>query len=322
MINAERILRIDCQKAEEGIKGYLRRLVSHFSAEGVMIGLSGGIDSAVLATLAVRALGGEKVSLSYLYDRDNERDSREKAEHLASWLGLKLKVTNIEPAMRQKGIYQNWVARLTSFSTSLNQSLIKLYQKLFRNSPFFFTLIKEDKKESDKIARVFLSGVRTIEKSFNLRHIYRREVLEREAKRKSLLLLGATNRTEYEIGWFVKGGIDDLPFSPLSGLYKTQIRQLAQHLSLPAEIKNQTPTPDMMKGITDELVLGITYDKIDIILDGISRFLSDEEISHFGVTQEEISYVRTLNHLSAWKRGEPKNPPVDGSIRGGLRVLP
>ncbi len=168
---------------------------------------------------------------------------------------------------------------------------------------------------------VYNLTVRHIEAGFNARHIYRREMLEKRAQDQNWLLLGAANRSECLVGWFVKDGIDDLPFSPLMGLYKTQIRQLAAYLGIPSEVQKQVPSPDMMKGIGDEFAMGVTYSNIDIILDGMDRALSDDEIIASGVTRREIYLVREMNRLSVWKReSEHDKPPGDGGVRGGFRV--
>jgi len=134
--------------------------------------------------------------------------------------------------------------------------------------------------------------------------------------------LGTANRSEYLVGWFVKDGIDDLPFSPLIGLYKTQVRQLSEFLGLPFKIRNRLASPDMVKGITDEFALGISYTALDIILDGLDRSLPNEQIAAAGVSKEQISHVRRMNQLSAWKRtNKPLDRPADGGIAGGLRIL-
>jgi len=122
------------------------------------------------------------------------------------------------------------------------------------------------------------------------------------------------------VGWFVKDGIDDLPISPIMGLYKTQVRQLAAHLELPAVIREQIPTPDMLKGVTDEFAVGIPYARTDMVLDGMECGLSNEEMAARGVTRNEIEHVLKIHHLSKWKRESPhETPPVDGSVDGGLR---
>jgi NAD+ synthase len=86
--------------------------------------------------------------------------------------------------------------------------------------------------------------------------------LESKARAQNWLLLGAANRSEWETGWFVKDGVDDLPYQPLMGLYKTQVRQLGRYLGVPGEIQQQVPSPDMMRGISDEYALGMSYSTI------------------------------------------------------------
>ncbi|MHC4501017.1 MAG: NAD(+) synthase, partial [Planctomycetota bacterium] len=129
-----------------------------------------------------------------------------------------------------------------------------------------------------------------------------RQFLEGKSDEQNRLLLGAANRSEWQVGWFVKGGIDDVPLSPLIGLYKTQVFELAEYLELPAGIRNQAPSPDMMKGITDECALGIDYNTLDTILDCIDQGVSDEEIVARGISRKDVRLVRTMNDLSRWKR--------------------
>lgn len=295
-------LTIDVNRTADSVERYIREIVDKNGARGVLIGLSGGLDSVVLATLAVRALGTDSVRVVYLYDRDNEKASEHRARLAADWLGLKLEVQNIELAMRERGIYAPFFMRVSSLSGILNRVLIYCYELVFAESPWI-SVLRQGQFNGNRVKEwVFNSGIRHIEVAFNVRHIYRRQILEKMANEHAWLLLSAANRSEYAVGWFVAGGIDDLPFSPLIGLYKTEIRQLAAHLGIPSEIQNQKPSPDMLKGITDEAVLGLPYDKIDIVLDGMYRGLTDEEMISAGVTREEIRHVRDMNQLSAWKR--------------------
>jgi len=163
--------------------------------------------------------------------------------------------------------------------------------------------------------------IRQPEAGLNARHIYRRQVLEAKARERNLLLLGAANRSEWFVGWFVKDGIDDLPIQPLKGLYKTQIRQLAAFLGVPAGVVEQAPSPDMMKGISDEFALGIRYSKIDLVLDYLEGGLSKESILAAGSTRKEIRLVQEMKRHSEWKRaGTQAPPPVTGSLPGGLRL--
>ncbi len=301
------VLRISPHRVAADIEASIRGLLAAHAAEGVIIGLSGGIDSAVLTTLAVRTLGAGRVCVYYLYDRHSEKTSREKAELLADWLGIRLSLHDIDRAMCKRRVYRPVIMRIIGLSGFMNRWLNgRLHRMFYGETPFISTLRKGGFGGSKVKKFLYERTVGCVEESFNARHKYRRQFLEREGKKRNCLVLGAANHSECMVGWFVKDGVDDMPFSPLNKLYKTQVRQLAAHLNLPAKIQNQAASPDMAKGITDEHAMGISYAELDIILYGMENNFSDEQISEGGVTAEQIAHVRTMNWLSAWKRrGEP-----------------
>jgi len=303
MVSCGSLLAIDVGRAAERIETDIRVYVETGSAQVVIIGLSGGLDSAVVSALAVRALGAEQVTAYYLYDRDSAKQSRRRAELIADWLGVELRAHDIEPAMRGEGIYVPVVMRLTVLSGFINRFLnSKVGHLFFGNAPFLCTLHGGEYHGGRFGKFLYDHGVRHVEAAFNARHRYRRRFLEQRAREKGGIVLGAANRSERMVGWFVKGGIDDMPFSPLGGLYKTQVREVGFYLGLPAEVIEQAPSPDMIKGMTDELAIGIDYASLDVILEGIGRGMPDERIVEFGVSAEQIDHVRTMRSLSAWKR--------------------
>ena len=132
--------------------------------------------------------------------------------------------------------------------------------------------------------------------------IERRKLLENICKRENLILIGAGNGSETKTGWFNIGGLDDMPYSPIGDLYKTQVRQLAEYLKVPVAIRNREPIPDGLKGVTDASVLSMDYEKADIILYGLEHQWKDEEIMQYGLTKKEIERMRKINRLSEWKR--------------------
>ena len=315
------LVKIDAERAVSAIETCIQRETTGHSSEGVIIGLSGGLDSAVLTALTVRALGKEQVHVYHLYDRESRKLPRQRAKLVANWLGLALEVENIEPALKEKQIYQPLIMRLTSLSGSLNRLLATGYRCLCGETCFGTTLHK-GKLASHGLGRFFYNHVsRHIDAAASARHIYRRELLEKVAKEKDCLLLGAANRSEFLTGWFVKGGIDDVPLSPLVGIYKTQVRQIAEYLAVPEEIRTQAPSPDMVKGVSDEYGLCVAYSTLDVILDGVERDLTDEQIAAAGIDRQQISRFRKIVELSAWKRGSGcPSLPVDGRFDGGFRI--
>jgi len=299
----EKVLAIDAKSECPKIEQYIRELFKSKGTNCILIGLSGGIDSAVLATLAVRAVGADKVYAYYLYDRDSSKDSKAKAKLVSEWLGIKLKYEDITAVMQERNIYSPFIMRALGFSAHLNSMFNRF---LRRGDAFLFTLSRGSFTGSRVKRFLYNRTVSRIENAFNTRHIYRRQFLEEKSKQGNCLILGAANRSEFLTGWFVKGGIDDLPYSPIIGLYKTQVFELARYLGLPRQIQLQIPSPDMAKGLTDEGTIGIKYGTLDVILHFIEKGIPDEEIISRGIRKRDLSLVRALNNLSEWKR-RPEN---------------
>jgi len=324
MQSPDEVLKIDQKRAAASIEGYINKLKAKHSAQGILMGLSGGVDSALLAALTVRAVGKECCHVYYLPDRDSDASGARMAHLVADWLGLDLKVRNFESIMRKRKVYSPLIMKASVFSRSINRRFLNgINRNLFGESAFLSTL-KDGAGEftGNFIKRLFFKAtVMHVENGFNARHRYRREFLEKVANEEGLLLLGAANRSEGAVGWFVKDGVDDLPVMPLLGLYKTQIWQLAGYVGIPEQVVEQIPSPDMAKGITDEFAMGISYRKVDLVMDGTDRGLTDQEIMDLGITQKELKLVRDLHKYSAWKREtEHEIPPVDGGVKGGYRV--
>jgi len=313
-----------------------------------IMGLSGGLDSAVLATICVRALGPEQVRLVYLFDHTSSAEGRANARAVAARLGVPLEESSIEDAMRAAGVYESPVARLTSVSSGVNRLLYAVYP-LFMGEPSFVGALRAGEAEArggrapSFVHRRFVAPAHA---GFAARHIQRRVLLETEVARGGCFLVGAANRTEWLTGWFIRGGVDDLPDQPMIGLYKTQVRRLARALGVVESVRQATPSPDMMSGVTDEMGLGLSYGTIDLALDFLSGGVTKEQAVDAGVTAHDVAGVERLLRLSAWKREpgddlqrtprskplpRPASPgdlrtmpllPVDGGPRGGLRGDP
>jgi NAD+ synthase len=316
-------LQIDSNSTIQLLNKYIRETAEEHGAKGVLTGLSGGIDSAVLACLAVRSLGPENVHVSYLFDRHSEKGSHEKAELVADWLGLKLESTDISLKMANWGVYASPIMSGAGYPRWLNRLVQNIYHRLFGETPFMSSLRLGSGTTSFSLVKkqAYDLAIRPIVKGFEARHIYRRTRLEQEAGENGWLLLGGANRSEVLVGWFVKGGIDDLPIQPLSRLYKSQVRQLADFLGVPKKIRECPPSPDMRNGITDEFGMGISYHTLDVILDLLAQDLTDKTILACGIAPEDLALVRELHRLSAWKRTSPSiPPPVDGGPDSELRL--
>lgn len=300
--SAKELLNIDEKSTACRIEGYIQGVFDSSRAGGVLIGLSGGIDSAVLSTLAVRMLGRDKVSVYYIYDKNNDKESEHKARVVAGWLGLKLNMLSIESRMNEKERRAPFFVGINGLPQFVISGISGLYCLIMGETPYVSTLRKRA-AEGNRFKRwIYNHTVKNLEFMFDEGCIERRKALEEIAKMENLLILGAGNRSEEMTGWFTKGGIDNMPFSPIIGLYKNQVRQIAAYLEIPFEIQKQKSTADVLKGADDKLALGMDYDKIDIIFCGMERGLNDEDIMEYGPTKAEIGRMREMHNLSNWKR--------------------
>jgi NAD+ synthase len=306
MKSAKELLKIDEEKTARSIEKYIKDIVAEKRVDGVLIGLSGGLDSTILVTLAVRSLGKERVFVYFLHDRNSEKDSLDKAQFVANSFGLKLNVDSIDAVMREKeknAAFFKFISTLPKFILPMMSSL---YYIIVGETPYMTTLRREELKKSRFKRWIYKHIVDGLEDMFDGPCAERRVVLEKIARDKNLLLIGAGNRSEDLTGWFTINGVDNMPHSPIMGLLKTQERQLAQYLNIPQAIQKRAPSADVLKGADDILALGMSFDKIDIVLYGIDHNMSDDDLMEYGLTKNQISSVRKIHKMSAWKRTDRK----------------
>ena len=125
------------------------------------------------------------------------------------------------------------------------------------------------------------------------------------AELENRLVVGAGNKSEYKIGYFVKHGCDDATdIMPLLNLYKTQVRELACYLNIPARIIEKPPSPDVMPGLADdEEVLRISYEKMDLILLALEKgWKLADIVKTLGIEEDEAIYLKNMMQKSEHMR--------------------
>ncbi|SIN72312.1 NAD(+) synthase [Halodesulfovibrio marinisediminis] len=315
-------LRVDATQTVEEISKYLRQIVKRNNSHGVILGLSGGLDSCVLAVLAVHALGPQAVTVVYLFDQDSDPIIAQNARLMAKSLGLSLEESDISEDMAKRGVYASIFTKMLRISGAVARVSAASYKLICGETPFKSTLrVGSGETLQPWYKRLMFNlTMHHVDAGFTQRHVFRRDILECIATERNLSLIGAANRSECEVGWFVKDGIDDLEVQPLTGLLKTQVRQLAKELELPEPVRNQLPSPDMARGVTDEFGIGHEYRIIDIVIDGLDRGLAVEEIVALGIPKKDVIDICDLMRLSEWKRTSPHEmPPVSGRYGSNVR---
>lgn len=297
---------IDPQKVSNIIINFLFERVKEQKAGGILLGLSGGIDSATVTALAVRAIGSKNVFTLHLFDRDSQRKFLEHAKGLADRLGVHLELRDITFLVQEKGTY-NWPASgRMAILRGLSPFIIRLFRILYylmHRDHLITYLMSRPAIARNRIIKKLSSAIRhPVMRSGTIKQTVRRQVLEAYAAERNLLLIGAANRSEWLTGWFIKNGIDDLPIEPLLGLYKNQVYQLARFLDIPSEIIDEPPSPDIFKGLSDESMIGFSWEKIDKVLYVLMKGLDKEIGLSEGITDEEFYRIRMLYELSHPKR--------------------
>jgi NAD+ synthase len=142
---------------------------------------------------------------------------------------------------------------------------------------------------------------------YRAKHRVRMVCLYLEAEKRNFAVVGASNRTEALTGFYVKWGDDSADIEPILHVYKTEVYQLATELGIPEKIRIKVPSPDLIPGITDEYILGMSHSELDSILMKIEE---GEDLSEIepekikGVRQIlEAAEKRNLRNLSLEKLG-------------------
>jgi len=287
----------DCEKVANRIENFIRDKMNEFQREGVILGMSGGIDSSITATLAVRALGPEKVLALILPERDSSPESKTDALKEIKRLGIQYRELKLGPILSKIGLYK--LIPLKFLGTK------KIKE---------FVVKRQHDKQAETLGempfRAGLLGTRNLGKQkkvidagnayARVKHRMRLIILYYYADLENRLVLGTTNKSESMTGFIVKWGDNVADIEPILPLYKTQVWQLAEYLGLPQEIIDRAPTPDLMPGIVDETALGIDYNTLDKILWSIERGWDNRKIqSDYYLEEEMENLVYTIDYAKS-----------------------
>ncbi|MDD5556077.1 MAG: NAD(+) synthase [bacterium] len=271
------LLRIDAAAVARSIEDAVRRRMEELERDGVVLGLSGGLDSAVAAALCAAAAGPEKTLALLLPDRDSARAHIDDALAWARALRIRTRVVPIGPILRKIGAYRLTFMGRLPLPMPLREAVARRAHAYFErktgDTPFAAAL-------RGSRGGAFDGTLRGATAYYRVKHRLRAGLIYLHAEIENLLVVGAANRTEYRVGLFVKHGCDDAAdIMPILGLYKTQVRALARRLGVPAPIIEKAPSPDLVPGITDEGALGVRYEALDLALCAMDEGWSEEEIA-------------------------------------------
>lgn len=113
------------------------------------------------------------------------------------------------------------------------------------------------------------------------------------AKKLNALVCGTENKSEKHLGYFTRFGDEASDFEPIVHLYKTQVRQLVDHLQLPEIFLDKAPSAGLWKNQTDEQELGFSYADADLIIDQIyfDKMALDSFLTNFDINEDTVDKV-------------------------------
>ncbi|MHC4518519.1 MAG: NAD(+) synthase [Planctomycetota bacterium] len=243
-----------------------------FRRKGIVVGLSGGIDSACIAAVAAHALGKDKVVGLVLPEKESNPVSSEYATKHAEALGIEHRQIPVTPTVDSVVHYSardEYIRKLVpEYQPGYKYNITLPTDLLEREALSFYCLQVQMPDGQIKKKRLSPDAFRAVTSFANIKIRARMLHLYAEAERRNLVVAGTTNRTEYILGDFCKYGDGGTDIEPLSCLYKNQIYQLAEHLNVIPEIVNRQPSPDTFSlPVSDqEFFFRIPFDKLDYLL--------------------------------------------------------
>jgi NAD+ synthase len=307
------VLDIDCKSEVERISAWMLATVAKdLHRRGVVIAISGGVDSSVCAALAVKALGPNKVYGLLLPENDSSSFSAVRGRKMADQLGINCELMNIGPTLEALGCYRLRDEAMRAVFPNYApdwKSKIAIAGGLKGGINYFKLVVQTPTGEMHE-ARLPIREYLQIVAATNYKQRIRKTIEYFHADRLNYAVIGTPNRLEYDQGFFVKNGDGAADIKPIAHLYKTQVYALARYLGLPEEICSAKPTTDtysLAQG-QDEFYFALPYDQMDLALWALNNGRSSDELADvLGISKESAAFVfadiqakrRTTRYLHA-----------------------
>lgn len=261
----------DLEKSVDKLCNFIKGEIDNkFQKYGAIVGLSGGIDSAVSASLCTKALGSDRVLGLILPEKESDPTSQIHATKLAGQLQIKSEIIDITPIVESFGVYrykeQVIKDRFPNFNDKCKYRVV-VPPKRENIIGIPFLEILDDKNVLHKL-KITSSEFLTLTAATSIKHRIRMTMLYFFGEKNNRCVIGTTNKSEYLQGYFVKYGDGGSDIEPLVNLYKLQIYQLGTFLKIPQEILNKSASPDVWSFATtdEEFFYSVPYDIVDLML--------------------------------------------------------
>jgi len=255
---------MNLEAAQKKIVDFIQSETHKAGVNGAVIGLSGGIDSALTAVLTVEALGKENVLGIHMPELGlTPLEDSEDAKKLADLLAIEFRTIDI-----------------SGIISSIMDSV-------------------PDSELADRLCRG------------NLKARVRMSLLYFHANQMNRIVMGTGNKTEILLGYYTKYGDGGVDLEPIGGLYKTEVWELSRKIGIPESLVVKKPSAGLWAGQTDEADLGISYLKVDKVLDMLEQHKEPQTIlNSLDISSEQLNSVLNRIEKNRHKRTSPPIPEM------------
>ncbi|HTD83579.1 MAG TPA: NAD(+) synthase [Gemmatimonadaceae bacterium] len=288
-------LEIDAPAAVTRIRDALRAHLATMKRLGLVVGMSGGVDSSVCAALAVEAVGPKHVLGLFMPERESDPESLQIATVVARQLGIPCVTEDISPVLLGAGCYRrrNEAIRkvVPEFSDTWGCKLVLPPDRLAADRLNVTYLVVQPPGGEMRRLRLPAAEYRQIVAASNFKQRVRAMLEYYHADRLHYAVVGTPNRLEYDQGFFVKGGDGLADVKPIAHLYKTQVYQLAEFLRLPSAVTSRPPTTDTfsLPQSQEEFYYNMPTQTLDVVLHARNEGRPPTELAgEIGFTTEQV----------------------------------
>jgi NAD+ synthase len=292
------VLEIDgarvCEEITARIRGLMKDLLRK---RGLVVGISGGIDSSVTAALCVEAVGPERTLGLQMPERHSADETMPLSTRLADHLRIPRVPIDITPVLEAVGYYEKYDQAVRSAVPGYGsgwRSKIVASDATSGRGFTYFSIVAAPPQGETVTRRLGLDAYLEIVASTNFKQRIRKMFEYYHADRRNYAVAGTPNRLEYDQGFFVKLGDGAADLKPIAHLYKTQVYQLARHLGLPEEIVQRPPTTDtysLPQG-QDEFFFSVPFASMDLCLYGKNHGIDAGLVGrHTGLSADQVRAI-------------------------------
>ncbi len=301
------VLAIDPERATAEIVEALRLAVGReLRRRGGVVGLSGGIDSAVTAALSARAFGPERTLAVLMPEAESADDTPALSRATAAALGVETVEEPITRTLEAVRCYErrNEVVRalIPEFSDAWRWKVV--LPSLVGNDLYRVSFLVAESPEGRTVkVRLPAESYRAIVAATNFKQRIRKMLEYFHADRLHYAVLGTPNRLEYDQGFFVKSGDGAADAKPIAHLYKTQVYELARYLGIPQDVLERQPTTDTysLPQSQEEFYFSLPYEKLDLCLYAHNNGLPAEAVAA-AVDLEPDDVLRVFRDIEQKRR--------------------